>query len=130
MFVRRREPICFASTGNVRETKRRISVLVTGLCVVIVLSHGLAFADSGKTLEVVVSSASSGKPVEGARVQVVGVPGQEKKTGKDGTARLEGLSTEIPRVAVAAPRFCAVRGRNRSDSLGERHAVGSDFEAR
>ena len=78
------------------------TVLAIGL-----VSQRFAVADSGKTIEVVVSSASTGKPVEGARVHVWGSRGPGQKTGKDGTARLEGLSAENPRVVVAAAGFAA-----------------------
>ena len=78
------------------------TVLAIGL-----VSQRFAVADSGKTIEVVVSSASTGKPVEGVRVHVWGSRGPGQKTGKDGTARLEGLSAENPRVVVAAAGFAA-----------------------
>jgi protocatechuate 3,4-dioxygenase beta subunit len=92
---------------------QRVTGFKTGKFAPIKLTVG-----EGKELKVLVTSAATGKPLEGVKVRFWFLAWREQKTGKDGTATLAGLvpdnyqlSAELPGYAGAA-REVDVSGAN------------------
>jgi protocatechuate 3,4-dioxygenase beta subunit len=92
---------------------QRVTGFKTGKFAPIKLTVG-----EGKELKIVVTSAATGKPLEGVKVRFWFLAWREQKTGKDGTATLGGLvpdnyhlTAELPFYAGAA-RDVDVSGAN------------------
>jgi protocatechuate 3,4-dioxygenase beta subunit len=61
----------------------------------------------GKALKVLVKSAATGKPLEGAKLRLWFLSWREPKTGKDGTATLEGLAADNYQLSVELPGYAS-----------------------
>jgi protocatechuate 3,4-dioxygenase beta subunit len=59
----------------------------------------------GKAIQVLVTAAATGKPLEGVKLRFYFLAWREQKTGKDGTAKLDGLVPDSYRLTADLPGY-------------------------